>query len=115
MRVLVVEDDVDARDAYAAELAEAGHEVRTAFNLPSARTIALAFEPEVVLIDIGLPVWDGNELASDLRVNLERMPLLIAVTGSPQKAEERLFDAVVPKPIIGGALAKILAPRHRTK
>ena len=114
MRVLVVEDDVDACDADASALIDAGHEVRTAFNLPSARTIALAFEPEVVLIDIGLPVFDGNEVASELRLTLERTPLMIAVTGSPQRAEERLFDAIVPKPIFGGALARILAPRLQT-
>ena len=112
MRVLVVEDDADASEMLVAELLEAGHEVRAAFNVPAARRLAGTFDPDAVLIDLGLPVFDGNELARHLRRGTAS-PLLIAVTGTPERADEELFDAVLPKPLRGGELASALHDTDR--
>ena len=92
-RVLVVDDNRDAADLLAELLSEHGHEVRTAHDGPDALRVAAELRPDVALLDIGLPVMDGYELAQRL---LETVgPLrLIAVTGYGQSADrERAHEA----------------------
>src|SRR5262249_42039744 len=66
-RVLVVDDNRDAADLVAQALASAGHEVRTAADGPQALQAARELKPEVAIIDIGLPVMDGYEVATLIR------------------------------------------------
>jgi PAS domain S-box-containing protein len=66
-RVLIVDDNVDAAASLGRTLTHLGHEVQTAHDAPTALRLARAFRPEVALLDIGLPVMDGYELASRLR------------------------------------------------
>lgn len=66
-RVLVVDDNQDAADLLAEALAAAGHEARRAFDGPAALRLAAEFAPDVALLDLGLPVMDGWELARRLR------------------------------------------------
>jgi signal transduction histidine kinase len=92
-RVLVVDDNEDAAETLAQTLAALGHRVRVAFDGKTALDVAANFHPEVALLDIGLPVMDGYELAS----RLKSLPggadvCLIAVTGygrTPDRAAAR--------------------------
>ena len=72
-RVLVVDDNVDAARLIAAALDAVGHETRAAFDGPAALSIAAIFRPDVVLLDLGLPLMDGFEVARQLRER-ERRP-----------------------------------------
>ncbi len=86
-RILVVDDNRDAAEMLAELLASKGHEVQVAEDGPTALAVAGRFRPEVALLDIGLPVMDGYELAARLR-ELSAGPLrLIAVTGYGQEED----------------------------
>jgi PAS domain S-box-containing protein len=114
LRVLLVDDNADAADVLAEVLRRAGHEVAVAYDGPQALAVARTFEPNTALLDIGLPVLDGYELAQKLRELLADRPLrLIAVTGYGQdtdKSRSRAagFDAHLVKPIDLVALARLL-------
>jgi len=88
-RVLVVDDNTDAAETLADILREHGHETSIAHDGPSALTQALLFHPDVALLDIGLPVMDGYELARRFREQpeLKRVQLL-AVTGYGQQEDK---------------------------
>jgi signal transduction histidine kinase len=104
-RVLVVDDNEDAAMMLADMLDAYGHEIRTAFDGPSALRIADEFHPEVAVLDIGLPVMDGYELAQRLRATPELAEVrLIAVTGYGQESDRRRsleagFQAHLAKPV----------------
>lgn len=104
-RILVVDDNQDAAESTAILLRFEGHEVRTAFDGPSALTLAQAFRPQVVLIDIGLPGLDGYEVARRLRELPElENPFLVAITGYGQsedrdQSREAGFDEHWVKPV----------------
>jgi CheY-like chemotaxis protein len=84
--VLVVDDNVDAADMLARALSAVGYEVAVAHDGPTALDRAREFSPDAALLDIGLPVMDGYELAQRLREMNEgpRALALIAVTGYGQ-------------------------------
>jgi PAS domain S-box-containing protein len=88
-RVLVVDDNTDAAELLADILREHGHETSIAHDGPTALTKALVFRPDVALLDIGLPVMDGYELAKRFRdlPELKRVQLL-AVTGYGQQEDK---------------------------
>ena len=85
-RILLVDDNEDARTLLADLLGVAGHDVRTASDGPGALEIVGAFQPQVALLDIGLPVMDGYELAEHLRA-LATAPRLVSLTGYGQKSD----------------------------
>jgi len=104
-RVLVVDDNEDAAKLLAEVLVAHGHHIRTALDGPSALRVADEFHPEVAVLDIGLPVMDGYELAERMRStpNLGNLRL-IAVTGYGQdsdraRALEAGFHAHLAKPV----------------
>jgi signal transduction histidine kinase/DNA-binding response OmpR family regulator len=104
-RILVVDDNIDAAESLAVAISLLGHETRTAYDGPSAIKAATAFRPEVALLDLGLPVMDGYELAQGLRSNpvLSGMRL-IAITGYGQEADRARtraagFDDHLVKPV----------------
>src|SRR5438128_642 len=66
-RVLVVDDNSDAAETLADILRELGHTTSVAHDGPTALAAAAAFKPHVALLDIGLPVMDGYELARRLK------------------------------------------------
>ena len=104
-RVLVVDDNVDAALTLAEAVRLDGHEVRVAHDGNAALKEAAAFEPQVVLLDIGLPGIDGYEVVGRMR----RMPqveaaLIVALTGfgqesDRQRALEAGFDQHLVKPV----------------
>src|SRR3954469_5124709 len=82
MRVLVVEDNADAARSAAALVRRWGHDVRVAFDGPTALREASEDEPDVVLLDIGLPGMDGYEVARRLRELLhEKGTLFVIISG----------------------------------
>jgi PAS domain S-box-containing protein len=115
LRVLAVDDNVDAADGLALLLDLQGHEARVAYDGAGALEAARNFRPDVAILDIGMPVMDGYELARRLR----RMPetekaVLVAMTGWGQeddvrKAKEAGFDHHLVKPSDPAALEKLLA------
>ena len=89
-KVLVVDDNREAAELIAVSLAALGHEVRTAFDGPSALGVVGSFVPDVALLDIGLPVMDGYELASRLRTLLSPRDIrFVAITGYGDAADRR--------------------------
>jgi|GEM_PF-905382 len=115
VRVLVVDDNVDSAESMALLLSLDGHDVRTAFDGPSALAVAAEFQPEAVLLDIGLPGMDGYEVAKQMRglPGLQKA-LMIAVTGYGQ-ADDRArskaagFDHHLVKPVDPEILSALLA------
>ncbi|HEX3127377.1 MAG TPA: ATP-binding protein [Thermoanaerobaculia bacterium] len=90
LRVLVVEDNVDAAESLAALLRLWGHEVRVVHDGLTAIDEARRQHPEVVLLDIGLPGLDGYEVAKRLRQDVEMDgALLVAMTGYGQPDDRR--------------------------
>ena len=114
-RVLIVDDNEDAADLLAISLELGGYETRVAHDGPQALKLIATFEPDAAVLDIGLPVMDGYELARRLRATpgLEALRL-IALTGYGQAAdrmrtEEAGFAAHLVKPIQIEALKTLLA------
>jgi CheY-like chemotaxis protein len=89
-RVLIVEDNPDTVMLLEQALVAAGHEVRTAGDGPSALRLVENYQPDVALLDIGLPGMDGYELARLLkRVPRLAQMSLIAVTGYAQEDDRK--------------------------
>ena len=115
VRVLLVDDNVDAAESLAMLLRLWGHEVAVAHDGPGALRAAEAQRPEVALLDIGLPGMDGYELARRLRPlpGLGRA-VLVALTGWGQeddrrRSQEAGFDHHLVKPVELSALQELLA------
>lgn len=112
LRVLVVEDNVDAGDSLSLLLRLHGHVVQVARTGPTALELAETFRPEVVLLDIGLPGMDGYEVARELRKKPEfASVILCALTGftpsdaDRERQQETRFDHYLVKPV---SLKKLL-------
>jgi PAS domain S-box-containing protein len=104
-RILLVDDNRDAAQSLSVLLRAAGHDVCLAHDGPSALALAGTVQPEVVLLDIGLPGMDGYEVARRLRrlSGLEKV-LLVALTGYGQEEDrwrscEAGFDRHLVKPV----------------
>jgi CheY-like chemotaxis protein len=93
-RVLLVDDNADAVETLADLLRSSEHEVLVTLDGPAALAQAAAFGPDVALLDIGLPVMDGYELARKLRRLLPTPIRLVAITGYGQEHDrQRCLDA----------------------
>jgi CheY-like chemotaxis protein len=113
-RILVVDDNADAANSLSELLRMDGHQTQPAFSAEDALTLAQSYNPDIVLLDIGLPRMDGYEVARRMRHSLLRKgAMLIALTGYGQ-AEDRErahgagFDAHLVKPVDLVALGKLL-------
>ena len=88
-RVLIVDDNVDAAEMLKELLAIDGHDIEVAHDAPGALEVAEAFHPHIAVLDLGLPVVDGFELARLLRDRPSSAAAnIIALTGYGQ-AEDR--------------------------
>jgi signal transduction histidine kinase len=113
-RILIVEDNADAREALAELLSSDGHTVEVAKSGPQALDVTTAFRPDVALIDIGLPGMDGYDLARRLRARGGPPIHLVALTGYGQPADrlrtrEAGFEIHLVKPVDPEDLNRILA------
>jgi signal transduction histidine kinase/CheY-like chemotaxis protein len=114
-RILLVDDNEDACELFARALRARGHVVEEAADGPTALLKAPRFLPSVAVLDIGLPVMDGYELARLLRQQLDQGQCkLIALTGyglpqDKQKARDAGFEAHLVKPVRIEALEDVIA------
>ncbi|HVG77791.1 MAG: response regulator [Candidatus Rokuibacteriota bacterium] len=111
--ILIIEDNADARDALRLLLELDGHVVDAAGEGAEGVQIAQAKDPDIALVDIGLPGLDGYEVARRLRASGSRRPVLVALTGYGQpedrrRAVEAGFDALLVKPVDPSMLASLL-------
>jgi CheY-like chemotaxis protein len=112
--VLVVEDHEDAREAVRCLLEVRGHQVEVAGDGPQAVAVALGSQPDVVLVDIGIPGMDGYEVARHIRASdVGKSIMLVAVTGYSQPAHRQRalecgFDAHLVKPVDPDELYRLL-------
>jgi signal transduction histidine kinase/CheY-like chemotaxis protein len=115
LRVLIVEDNVDAAEMLELAVSQMGHVSKVAHDGRTAITLASEFMPDVVLLDIGLPVMNGYTVARALRELPDLAHVHIAaVTGWGQeedrrKAREAGFDSHFTKPLSPDALHELLA------
>ncbi|MEO8184355.1 MAG: ATP-binding protein [Deltaproteobacteria bacterium] len=105
VRVLVVDDNVDAAEMLAEALRVNGHVVSVAHDGPAALSLAGEFHPDLALLDIGLPVMDGFDLAQRLKRRLSaNPPKFVAITGYGQpsdraRSKQAGFDEHLVKPV----------------
>lgn len=90
--VLVVEDDQRIREVVARELAAAGHAVRTEVSGSDALAAAVAWQPDVVVLDLGLPDIDGRDVLRMLR-GVSAVPVIVATARDDEPAMVELLDA----------------------
>lgn len=115
LRVLVVDDNVDTVLSFSMLLRASGHDVHTAHDGMEAVEAALEYKPDVVLLDIGLPVLNGYEVARRIRQEPTlKHVVLIALTGYGQDADRKTalqagFDYHLVKPARLEQLQKILS------
>jgi two-component system, sensor histidine kinase len=113
-RVLVVEDSADNRAVLQLLLQAWGHEVETAADGLLGAQRAVAWRPEVAVIDLGLPLLDGYQVARHVRAALGAAVFLIALTGeagpdAPVRATLAGFDAFLLKPADWNELSLLVA------
>ena len=114
-RVLVVEDDEDSALLLAETLGDHGYVVEVAHDGSSALEKAVAFKPQIAVLDVGLPDMDGYQLATKIRALADMPPdlRLIALTGyggdeERRRSKEAGFDVHLVKPVMPDVLAKAL-------
>lgn len=114
-RVLVVDDNIDSADSIAMLLQLSRHQVRVAYSARKALETAAEYQPDIALLDIGLPEMNGYELARRMRQQSELKDMkLIAVTGygqdsDRQRSQEAGFDYHLVKPVDSEKLEELLA------
>jgi signal transduction histidine kinase/ActR/RegA family two-component response regulator len=119
-RILVVDDNQDAANTLALVLSFHKHVTEVASNGPDALAATERFEPEIVLLDIGLPEMDGYEVARRLRqARRGDEMLLVAITGYGQPSDRQCsqeagFDHHLVKPVDVPQLLRLCAECRRT-
>jgi len=113
-RVLVADDIPDAAEMMRMMIECMGHDVRVAVDGVQAVEIAEQFEPQIALLDIGMPRMDGYEAARHIRAALGDRVFLVAVTGWGQEEDQRRayaagFDRHVTKPAEPAVLESLIA------
>jgi CheY-like chemotaxis protein len=119
LRVLVVDDARDHADSLCAVLRLAGHEALGAYDGAEALRLASAHQPDVVVLDLGLPDLDGEEVCQRLRREPWGSALkIVALTGScdPQDRDATRaagFDHHLTKPVVPSSLLELIEPTAR--
>ena len=111
MRILVIDDELDTAQTVALLLTHEGHEVRYAVTAGAALDLMTQNEPELVILDLGLPDMDGLDLARRLK-HRRAAPRIIAITGRGAEAKQAAIDAgcdhFLRKPVDPGVLYSLL-------
>ena len=114
-KILVVDDNQDAADSLALLLESIGHDVRTAHGGHAALVLAASFQPDVALMDIGMPDLNGYEVAQQLRqTSWGKNMRMVALTGWGQEEDKRRalgagFDHHLTKPVDLRDLEELIA------
>ncbi len=113
-RILVVDDNQDSAESLSILLRIHGHDVRSAFDGHQALRHGGAFHPEVVILDLGMPVMNGFDVARAIRrESWGKQILLVALTGwgrdeDRRRVREAGFDAHLTKPLSYPELKKLV-------
>jgi len=116
LRVLIADDERDQVTTLAAILNDEGHEVREVYRGNEVLRMIADFDPDVALVDIGMPGMTGYDVAREVREHYGKgRPLLIAVTGWKKPSDRILaqlagFDHHLPKPFEANELLVLLEP-----
>lgn len=116
LRILVADDERDQVTTLAAILQDEGHDVREVYLGAEVLRMVREFDPDVALVDIGMPGMSGYDVAREVRAEFGRQrPLLIAVTGWKQSSDKILariagFDHHVAKPFESKTLLQLIEP-----
>jgi signal transduction histidine kinase/CheY-like chemotaxis protein len=114
LRILIVDDNRDSADMIATLLTFGGHETHTANDGLAAVDAAAKLQPDVIFMDLGLPLLNGYEAARQIRERQsDKRPVLVALTGWGQDEDRRRsesagFDAHLVKPVDDRLLGKLL-------
>jgi two-component system, chemotaxis family, CheB/CheR fusion protein len=117
-RILVVDDEPDVAGALAELLGQKGHTARAVGDGASALAVVRTFDPELVLLDLGLPGKNGYEVAKELRKMVGKRVMLVALTGyqdDPKRLREAGFDAHLLKPTSLEKLFALVADLDRKR
>lgn len=112
--MLVVDDNQDAADSLGEILSLLlGHHAEVAYSGPMALQVASNLDPDLLLLDIGMPEMDGYELARRLRRVLRRDTYFVALTGYGSEEDKRRsrdagFDEHVVKPLMVEVLNEVV-------
>jgi CheY-like chemotaxis protein len=113
-RILIVDDNFDSAESMSILLGMIGNECEMAHTGPQAIELAETFRPNVILLDIGLPVMDGYEVCRIVRSQTAGKDIsIIAMTGWGQEDDRRRsieagFDAHIVKPVDMAQLLKLI-------
>ena len=114
LRVLIVDDNVDAVEMLAMLVELQGHTTASAHNGVQAVSVADAFQPDVIFLDIGLPGLDGYQVAREIRQRpVGAHVLLVALTGwgsaeDKDRTQRAGFDLHFTKPVEPEAVERLL-------
>jgi signal transduction histidine kinase len=113
LRILVADDNADAAETMAALLEEMGHRVIHVGDGEAAVQACAEFDPQLVLLDIGMPKLNGYDTCRRIRAAGGKARTIVAVTGwgqpqDHQRSEEAGFDRHLVKPIDIEALTQVL-------
>jgi len=120
-KVLVVDDNRPSAMTLTWAMETFGFEVRTCFDGASAVTVAQDFLPEIVLLDLGMPIMDGFEVCRRLRSDqLMARTSIVAQTGwgdadTRRRTNEAGFDYHLTKPVDFDALRKFIDSETRSQ
>jgi PAS domain S-box-containing protein len=120
-RILIVDDNELSANSLSILLGMAGNETRTAYDGAEAVVTAETFRPDVVLLDLGLPLMDGYETCTRIRQQpWGKDILVVALTGWGQAEDRRRsteagFDRHIVKPADPVQLMKMLAELEAAK
>ena len=114
LRILVADDYADGREMLAFFLERLGHTVATASDGADALAVAASFQPEVAILDIGMPGISGHAVARELRKQRGDEVILVALSGLGEasdkaRAADAGFNRHFTKPVDIKALADYLA------
>jgi PAS domain S-box-containing protein len=112
-RLLIIDDNVDAAESLAKLMVLSGHNVKTAYDGSAGLETMSDFNPDLILLDIGLPGINGYDVAREARQRLGKKPFLLALTGYGsgdvrKRCQEAGFDAHLVKPAELDALDEII-------
>ena len=118
-KILVADDDQDSAESLAMLFQMMGHEVRSALNGVEAIALAADFQPDLIVLDIGMPGLDGYEVCRRIRQQPGAHTIVIAaLTGwtrdeDRDRSQEAGFDYHLVKPVEPDVLVQLVRSKHR--
>jgi len=121
LSVVLVEDNEDIVESMSEFLADLGHTVHTAGDGRRGLEMILSKKPDVAIVDVGLPILDGYQVAAEVRQHMgAAAPRMVAMTGYGQEADRRRardagFDRHLVKPAEMSEIIAVLKPKDRVE